>query len=116
MVFKEALREEFDLHDLSGATMDTVEDALEILANGREEEAIDRLRDGFESPCEQEDPVLTDGSHAVACHLYADEEYEADVAPEDIGTAMGGMPTNGADAVASGPADPADNGSDTDDA
>ncbi|MFC7098405.1 ABC transporter ATP-binding protein [Halobaculum marinum] len=92
VAFKEALRDEFDLRGLTGATMDTVEDALEILANGREEEAASRLRDGFASPCEQEEPVLTGGTHAVSCHLYADEDYETEVDPDDIGSAMGGMP------------------------
>ncbi|UIP01126.1 ABC transporter ATP-binding protein [Halobaculum sp. CBA1158] len=89
--FKESLREEFDLGGLSGATMDTVEDALEILANGREEEAAQRLRDGFSSPCEEEEPVLTNEEHAVACHLYADEDYDADLDPDRVGDAMGDM-------------------------
>ncbi|WP_284014391.1 ABC transporter ATP-binding protein [Halobaculum litoreum] len=91
VVFKEALRDEFDLHGLSGATMDTVEDALEILANGREDEAAQRLRDGFASPCEEEDPLLSDDRHAVACHLYADEDYDADVDPDRVGNPMAGM-------------------------
>ena len=91
VVFKRAMREEFDLAGLSGATMDTVEDALEILANGREEEAADRLRDAFASPCEEEEPVLTGGEHAAACHLFADEEYDRDLDPEDVGNAMGGI-------------------------
>jgi peptide/nickel transport system ATP-binding protein len=92
VVFKQALREEFDLAGLSGATMDTVEDALEILANGREEEAANRLRDAFGSPCEADEPILTGGEHAAACHLFADEEYDRDVDPDNIGTAMGGVP------------------------
>ena len=91
VAFKETLREEFDLHGLTGATMDTVEDALEILANGREGEAADRLRDAFTSPCEEEEPILTGETHAVSCHLYADEDYDVDLDPEDVGTAMGGM-------------------------
>ena len=92
VVFKQALREEFDLAGLSGAPMDTVEDALEILANGREEEAADRLREAFASPCEEEEPVLTGGEHAAACHLLADEEYDRDVDPDNVGTTMGGVP------------------------
>ncbi|QZP37578.1 ABC transporter ATP-binding protein [Halobaculum magnesiiphilum] len=91
VAFKEAMREEFDLAGLSGATMDTVEDALEILANGREEEAADRLRSSFASPCEEEDPALIGGEHAAACHLFADEEYDRDLDPDEVGTAMGGM-------------------------
>ena len=91
VAFKETLREEFDLRGLTGATMDTVEDALEILANGREEEAADRLRDAFASPCEEEEPILAGDTHAVSCHLYADEEYDVDLDPDDVGAAMGGM-------------------------
>jgi len=91
VVFKESLREEFDLAGLSGATMDTVEDALEILANGREDEAAERLREAFASPCEEEEPVLTGDEHAASCHLFADEEYDRDLDPEDVGSAMGGM-------------------------
>ena len=68
--FKRTVREEFDLGDVDGANMDTVEDALEILANGREDEAAERLRDRFESVCETESPILPDREHPAACHLF----------------------------------------------
>ncbi|SHH51914.1 ABC transporter ATP-binding protein [Halobaculum gomorrense] len=124
VAFKEALREEFDLAGLSGATMDTVEDALEILANGREEEAADRLRDAFASPCEEEEPVLTGGEHAAACHLFADEEYDRDLDPDEVGNAMGGVagvemagePSPDGDTAAAGDSADATDSAESDDA
>ena len=71
--FKSAVREEFDLDGVSGADADTVEDALEILANGREQAAADRLTDRFESVCETEQPDSHGTDHVAACHLYRDD-------------------------------------------
>ncbi|WP_435144265.1 ABC transporter ATP-binding protein [Halobaculum sp. P14] len=97
VAFKRVVREEFGLDGVSGAAMDTVEDALEILANGREDEAAERLADAFESPCETEEPTLGGGDHPVACHLY-DEDVGGDVdaSPGDIGPAMGAVQQVGA--------------------
>ena len=80
--FKREVREEFGLDGLTGANGDTVEDALEVLANGREREAAERLTERFESVCETEEPVLPDEPHPAACHLY-DEERDASGVPDD---------------------------------
>ncbi|QLG63038.1 ABC transporter ATP-binding protein [Halorarum salinum] len=78
VAFKRAVRDEFELDGIAGANMDTVEDALEILANGREEEAAARLRDRFESVCETDAPPLPDRPHPAACHL-----FHEDAGPDD---------------------------------
>ncbi|ESP87793.1 ABC transporter ATP-binding protein [Candidatus Halobonum tyrrellensis] len=77
--FKREVRAEFGLDGLTGANGDTVEDALEVLANGREREAAERLTERFESVCETEEPVLPDEPHPAACHLYDDERAAAGV-------------------------------------
>jgi peptide/nickel transport system ATP-binding protein len=118
--FKRAVREEFGLTDLTGADEDTVEDALEILANGREAAAADRLTDRFESVCETDDPEAHGEAHAAACHLYR-EDLQADSAdPDDepdIQSAFGDVPGGALDDGATesaGGADgtPSDAGSD----
>jgi peptide/nickel transport system ATP-binding protein len=98
--FKQAVREEFGLTGLTGADEDTVEDALEILANGREAEAAERLTDRFESVCETDEPDHHGDVQMAACHLYREDlRKDADGEPKtepDIESAFGGTP----DAVA----------------
>lgn len=60
----------FDLDELGGANRWTVSDALELLAAGDVGGARNRLRDRFESVCEQEDPPLGDRNYGAACHLH----------------------------------------------
>ncbi|WP_313691056.1 ABC transporter ATP-binding protein [Halorarum halobium] len=109
--FKEAVRAEFGLDSISGANMDTVEDALEILANDRAEEAADRLRDRFESVCETQAPTLPDGEHPAACHRFregvadhlddGDDADDGPVTEPDIGGPAGmAMGPTGADDAA----------------
>ncbi len=68
--FRRELRAEFGVEGLEGADLDTVADALELLANGDAEGAAARLQDRFSSICEREDPVLQPTDHPAACHLY----------------------------------------------
>ncbi len=74
--FKDAVRTEFDLETVTGADADTVEDALEILVNGRREAAAERLTDRFESVCETDTPDRHGENHQAACHLYRDRDEE----------------------------------------
>jgi peptide/nickel transport system ATP-binding protein len=60
---------EFDT-DPQGVVRETVEEAFEALATEDWEEAADVLREQFESPCETDEPPLTEGDRQVACHLY----------------------------------------------
>ena len=83
--FKRQVREEFDLDGVTGADRDTVEDALEILANGRVSEAADRLTDRFESVCETDDPAEHGNGHVAACHLYRDDLREE---PRDVDSVL----------------------------
>ncbi|MEZ3117018.1 ABC transporter ATP-binding protein [Halobaculum sp. MBLA0147] len=115
--FKRAVRAEFGLDGLTGADEDTVEDALEILANGREAEAAERLTDRFESVCEREAPAEHDhgDGQVAACHLYRDDEHDdTDDEPPtepDIESAFGGVPSGAAateSTAAGGDDDPVD--------
>jgi peptide/nickel transport system ATP-binding protein len=90
--FKRAVREEFGLTDLRGANEDTVEDALEILANGREAEAAERLTDRFESVCETDAPGRHGDAQIAACHLYRDDLRESEDGEPSIEDAFGGTP------------------------
>jgi peptide/nickel transport system ATP-binding protein len=61
----------------SGSFVDTdaravVDEALTELARGEEEAASERLADAFTTPCEVEEPELTelDDGRSVSCHLY----------------------------------------------
>jgi peptide/nickel transport system ATP-binding protein len=86
--FKQSVREEFGVDGLSGADADTVEDALEVLANGREADAAQRLTDRFESVCETDAPADHDcgGGQIAACHLHRDDSREP--APDANETAI----------------------------
>ena len=64
------LREDVFETDLTGENRAVVAEALECLGDGERTEAISILRGGFESVCERTDPVLQDGPHPAACHLY----------------------------------------------
>ncbi|MEZ3144694.1 ABC transporter ATP-binding protein [Halobaculum sp. MBLA0143] len=98
--FKRSVREEFDVDGLTGADEDTVEDALEILVNGRTEEAAERLTDRFASVCETESPVAHDrgDGQSSVCHLYRDDlRDEQTVEQPDIESAFGdadGVPSS----------------------
>ncbi len=65
----EALRAELFDTELTGENRAVVRDALELVAEGAETEAADRLRDRFESVCETTNPALTGEPQAAACHL-----------------------------------------------
>lgn len=67
--------------DLDGANRETVEHALEQIANGNVEGAIETLRDRFGSICERERPVLLDEAHPAACHLYEQPRPEQPTDP-----------------------------------
>jgi peptide/nickel transport system ATP-binding protein len=64
------LREGVFETDPMGENRAVVAEALECLGDGERTEAISILRGGFESVCERTDPVLQDGPHPAACHLY----------------------------------------------
>jgi peptide/nickel transport system ATP-binding protein len=91
--FKSAVREEFGLTGLTGADADTLEDALEILANGRVEEAVERLTDRFGSVCETDTPAEHDrgDGQTAACHLYRDDLGEPEPAEPGVESALGGV-------------------------
>ena len=110
--FKDAVREEFDLGGVTGADRDTVEDALEILANGRPDAAAERLTDRFESVCETDEPTAHGESHTAACHLYREdlrdepiddvESVLTDAAPGDAPFESGDGEARAGDSGASG--------------
>ncbi|MFB6112657.1 MAG: dipeptide ABC transporter ATP-binding protein [Halodesulfurarchaeum sp.] len=54
----------------SGKPRDIVEQSFDRLDQGDFEGAAELLRNHFESVCERNDPVLQEGSHPAACHLY----------------------------------------------
>jgi len=54
----------------AGANRETVREAFEALADEDWEAAGAVLRERFESVCETVDPVLGEGSHPAACHLF----------------------------------------------
>ncbi|PSP76300.1 peptide ABC transporter ATP-binding protein [Halobacteriales archaeon QS_3_64_16] len=64
------LREDVFEADLAGENRAVVAEALNSLADGERAEAISILRERFESVCERTPPVLQDGPHPAACHLY----------------------------------------------
>jgi peptide/nickel transport system ATP-binding protein len=72
--FKRELRREIfpDGLSLSGENEDTVEAAIDELADGEVELAAETLRERFESVCETHRPLLDEGENPVACHLYDD--------------------------------------------
>jgi peptide/nickel transport system ATP-binding protein len=71
------LRDELDLA-LSGANATTVEEALERLAEGDHEGAVETLHERFESVCERQRPGLGDTEHPAACHLFDDATARLD--------------------------------------
>jgi peptide/nickel transport system ATP-binding protein len=64
------LREDVFETDLAGESRAVVAEALNSLADGQRAEAVSILRERFESVCEHTPPVLQDGPHPAACHLY----------------------------------------------
>jgi peptide/nickel transport system ATP-binding protein len=108
--FKQAIREEFGLTDLDGADEDTVEDALEILVNGREAEAAERLTDRFESVCERESPARHGDEQVAACHLHRDDlrDEVSDPNEPEIESAFGGTPDGLDEDVSMGDSSPDD--------
>ena len=91
--FKRAVREEFGLTGLAGADADTLEDALEILANGRVEATVERLTDRFGSVCETDVRAAHDrgDGQTAACHLYRDDLGESEPAEPGVESALGGV-------------------------
>ncbi|MDG5775560.1 ABC transporter ATP-binding protein [Haloarculaceae archaeon H-GB1-1] len=65
-----SLRDEHLDTDLSGENARVVDRALEQVARGEWEDAAETLRDRFESVCERQNPVLQEGEHPAACHLF----------------------------------------------
>jgi peptide/nickel transport system ATP-binding protein len=57
---------------LDGADRRVVEEAASALARGERDEAVETLRDRFESVCETRRPERGTGTHAAACHLVDD--------------------------------------------
>lgn len=57
-------------HQLSGENRVTIEWSIELISDGKWDEAIDVLRQRFGSVCEHQDPVLQKEPHPAACHLY----------------------------------------------
>ncbi|MFC4359640.1 ABC transporter ATP-binding protein [Halobium salinum] len=68
--FKRQVRAELFETELSGRDEDVVERALDQLAEGDREAAIETLHDRYESVCERVRPVLQSAHHPAACHLY----------------------------------------------
>ena len=68
--FATAIRSEYFTHGLDGENEAVIEESLEALAGGDRQTAIEQLRERFESVCETVDPVLGEGSHPAACHLF----------------------------------------------
>jgi peptide/nickel transport system ATP-binding protein len=66
----EALRGNVVGHDLDGADAAAVDEALRAVVDGREDEAVDLLRDRYGSVCERVRPALGSAAHPAACHLY----------------------------------------------
>ncbi len=91
--FKRAVREEFGLTGLAGADADTLEDALEILANGRVEATVERLTDRFGSVCETDVPAAHDrgDGQTAACHLYRDDLGDSEPAEPGVESALSGV-------------------------
>ena len=54
---------------LAGQDRAEINQALNALANGNRETAIDQLRSRFETVCETDRPALGEGVHPAACHL-----------------------------------------------
>ena len=50
--------------------METILDAIELVAADRWEAAEEQLRRAYPSVCEEIEPSLSQSSHAVSCHLY----------------------------------------------
>jgi peptide/nickel transport system ATP-binding protein len=57
---------------LEGADRRVVEEAVSSLARGERADAVETLRERFESVCETQRPERGDASHATACHLVED--------------------------------------------
>ena len=72
------LREAEGSIELSGANASTVDDALQLLAEGDDGAAIETLRDRFTSVCERQRPGLGDVTHSAACHLFDDATARLD--------------------------------------
>jgi peptide/nickel transport system ATP-binding protein len=66
----DALHEELVGAELTGEDAAVVDEALEAVADGRQADAIARLRERYESVCETTRPALQDRERPVACHLY----------------------------------------------
>jgi len=68
--FAERLRAEGFETEIEGENRAVVTRALERLVEEDREEAVEILRSRFESVCERQRPVLQNGPHPAACHLY----------------------------------------------
>jgi len=79
--FVDELRETVVDADLPGRHQQTVNGALELLADREWEEAAEHLRETYESVCERDSPELR-GDHPVACHLHNPPE-DADLPAQD---------------------------------
>jgi len=82
----DALHDELVGIDLSGEDATVVEDALGAVVDGRQDEAIEDLRERYESVCETTSPVLQDRDRPAACHLY-EQPVDASDAASDGATA-----------------------------
>jgi peptide/nickel transport system ATP-binding protein len=81
--FVERVRERAFDDTPTGTTRDHVDEALRALAEGDRDEAVETLRDRYESVCERKTPPLDGGvDHQAACHL-TDDATEAGPASGD---------------------------------
>ncbi|MDZ7702473.1 MAG: hypothetical protein U5J98_10690 [Halobacteriales archaeon] len=64
--------------ELDGRNAPAVDEALQRVAEGDHEGAIETLRDRFASVCERQRPGLGENAHPAACHLHDDATSRLD--------------------------------------
>ena len=70
--FVETLKDRLFTVELADRHERVVEEALRELADENWEQAGARLKEEYETVCERENPVLGEGAHPAACHLYGE--------------------------------------------